>query len=440
MDGKHKYQIEKINWEKAKKSVLAIDKELYKIINELSVDDSYAIYKANYPYGTKIYEDGLFYLPVINSKTHTLPINDASIPQNIKNDLCYHDLPLGMITKGSFEVFRESSHRVFSLALRKKGLELGIWEMFAPTSPYTVTSGSRSLFLLPKIADALSHKKLRAYGVRSPQPRNLLDQWAIFKELIAHQNIANPWTCEILLFSSKWIETMKKDPAWLNFYHYTLKKAWDHTEASRTIVTYNAALERFSHILIQRRIKPSPYILETLKHLIFITVGAVPAFKPAGADNSPAPIDEILKTYLNVYGLKTYYPSMLYSDYLQRNEPDSVYYSLQLPISLEKLAGDRYSNSAKTDLIELIELTNSFIDELNNGVLGAGSHHIQALFSKTKFDFFHTDADPVLQVSPASQMAIDDRKLLYLPEGDYGERKFSDRCHFVKGCVRVSSE
>jgi hypothetical protein len=168
-----------------------------------------------------------------------------------------------------------------------------------------------------------------------------------------------------------------------------------------------------------------------------VASGLLPAFKPAGSDQSPAPVDALLKTYLEIYGLKTYYPSMMYSDYFSQNEGDYVYYSLQTPTSLHNLPKEKNNNSAKFILGEFVELMDWFLSELFNDKLGPGSHYLYDLFSKVKFDCFHSDADKERDILSANQLVEDDKRLLYLP-GDYGDRKFCERSSFTRGCIRVS--
>ena len=89
-----------------------------------------------------------------------------------------------MITENSVEVFREIDERVFSVALSgpNTGMEIGIVEVFGSTAGYTVTSGARSLYMIPRISKASAHKKLRReFGISSPPPKHLIDHWHIFK-------------------------------------------------------------------------------------------------------------------------------------------------------------------------------------------------------------------------------------------------------------------
>lgn len=429
--------IEELHWDQARDDVYKSDPAFAKIVDDLSPNKDFTLLKISYPFGAVIYQDGTFYLPTKDGFT---PMTDKKIPSHIRASLSYSTVPLGFVIENSFEVFREFDDRIFSLAYRTSGLELGIWESFAPGSPFTVTAGSRSLMMLPKISDVTSHKKLKRYGLRSQVPNKSFDQWHVYTELANNSNFHQPWALSFLLFTDKWIEKMKKDPSWIKFESFVMKKFISHTEPARVRVTYDSIWEAFANILQRRRIKPNPYIIDTFKHLISIATGILPAFKAVHKNQKPGPVDELMKIYLEEYGLKTYYPSMMYSDYFNHSDNDSAYYSLQVPTCHDSTSSNRRSTSVRTDLFELVELLDNFTLELTNGNLGAGSSYIFDLFSKIQFDFFHSEEDKDRGVHPPQDIGKEDKNLLYLPEGKFGNREFCDRSSFVRGCVRISKK
>jgi len=129
---------------------------------------SYPILKVTYPFGTKIFEKGVFYLPTTDKQA--IAITDSSIPTRIQQQLAYSSLPMGIILEHGTEVYSKSEDRVFSLVYFAHGFNLGIWEFFDTASPFSVSAGARSLFMLPKITNASGHRRLSKYDVGFPAP------------------------------------------------------------------------------------------------------------------------------------------------------------------------------------------------------------------------------------------------------------------------------
>lgn len=437
MTVKYTSEMAELTWSEARDEVVKSDPQFANIVDDLSPNKNFTLLKVSYPFGTTIYKNGTFYLP---TQDGFASLHDQQIPSYIRTGLSYSPVPLGFVVENSFEVFREFDHYIYSLAYRSKGLELGIWETFAPSSPFTVTAGSRSLIMLPKISDMASHKKLRRYKLRSQVPINPFDQWHVYTELANNCNFQQPWSLSLLLFTDKWINKMKNDPAWIRFENFVMKKFLEHTEPMRFKLAYDAIWEVFATILQKKRIKPNPYIIDTFKHLISIATGILPAFKAANSEQHPGPVNELMKIYLEDYGLKTYYPSMMYADYFNRSNDQDVYYSLQIPTCNDSTSSNRRSTTVRTDLFELVELLDYFTTELTCGNLGAGSDNILDLFSKIQFDFFHSEDDKDRGVHSPQDMDKEDQNLLYLPKGKYGKREFCNRSSFVRGCVRISNK
>ena len=202
--------IEEITWKEARKLAAKGCQELMQIIDELNLDDSFTLIKVRYPFGTLIVQNDVLHLPVSN--TMTVPINDSKIDKRWQGKLGYRSIPMGMITENSLEIYRELDEKVFSVALSgpNTGLEIGIVEVFGSTAAYTVSSGARSLYMIPRISKKAAHKKLnRAYGVTSPAPKRLIDHWEIFKELYASPNFKTSWDCELLFLTKTWADQMQ---------------------------------------------------------------------------------------------------------------------------------------------------------------------------------------------------------------------------------------
>lgn len=438
--------IKGLTWNEIKEDIKPIDKKLYNIIEGIAPDDSYKLYKVQYSYGVIIYDKGTFYLPASKNQYQPLKTNNSIFTKNLKSDLGYQAIPLGLLLNKCFEVYSIIEDEIFPLAFRRPGLELGIWETFAPSSPYTVSAGSRNIFLLPKISEASGHRKLRPLGVTKPKPIRAHKQWDIFKQLANHHNFSEDWTCEILFFSKEWINSMKEDPDWVYFYNYVMQKGWQHislnslSDPLKTQLVHDSVWDNFLAFLNKKNIPhPSNLTALTFKHLIAISSGVLPALKPlkAGDYKVCGPMTEIVKIYLKTYGLKQHIPTILHTDYLDPSTKDPVYYSLALPTSQKAASQSHKINSLKKELSELITLIDRFMEALSANKLGDSGEHLRSLFSHIQLDGFHVDHDIDYGIYPVEDLAKEDPNLLYSPF-NMKDKTFCKTSAFVKGLIRIS--
>lgn len=431
--------IEKLYWQDIR-SYISGEPELIEIIDALEPDENYPLFKLSYPFGAKIFERGLFHLPDRNTG-ETIPITDMRIPHEIRQQLGYQALPIGILSgNGGIEVFSELEDRVFSLAYFSEGINLGIWEAFAPPTPFTVTAGARSLFMLPKTMDADGYKRLKQrFKITAPLSNNLFDQWQIFKQIIHHPNFNEPWHCDIFFLSSAWVKDIQTSSKLQPLYNFLLEKVWGHTEYSRNKMMFDMVWESFSRVLTKKRIKPSSHIIDTLKHLVFVATGALPAFSPV-SNNKAAPVDQLLKVYLEDYELKTYAPSLMQPRHFSIAVDRPVYYSLQVPTYLESMPKYRSPHSARADLSDFIELMDSFMLEfMRNHLEDESLRPIYDILSVIQFDYFHSEAEQEVGIYSSQDLSLEDSRFLYMPLG-YDKRPFCYRSAFARGCIRVSKK
>lgn len=425
-------------WEEVEDTVKTCEPELHSIISKLSPDEKFPILKVIYPFGVKIFEKGVFYLPTVDRKV--IAITDENVPAKIKQQLGYNSLPLGVPLNHGVEVYAELEDRVFSLAYFNTGLSLGVWETFAPASPFSVSAGARSIFMLPKITNAEGHRRLGKYDVGFPAPLKTFDQYAVFAKIANHKNFAQPWTCEVLFFTLVWMRKIREDSKWKDFQNFLFRRIWQHANYSRNKMFLDIMWENFSRFLTKKRIKPNTHLVDTVKHLIFVAVGILPAFSPA-TDNQAAPIDGLLKVYLDEYGLKTHAPTMMQPHHFSlKKSNDCVYYSMQVPAYLESIPQFRLSTSTRTDLSELIALMDLFTRELLNFNLHREDvPNIYENLRNIQFDYFHSESNVDNGIYSSIDLAAEDKKLLYMPKG-YTVRPFCEKSSFARGCIKISNK
>lgn len=427
--------IQEITWQEARQES-GIEPEFKKIVDEISPHNDFTLFKVRYPFGQNIFKDNVFYLP--NDKGISIPIIDSSIANNIRAQLSYNILPLGMIIKNGVEVFREIEDKVFCVAFYSNGLDIGIWEHFNWSTPYTVSAGARSLYMLPSISDISSHKRLKKeFGIIVPPPKRLYDHWRVFTELASSPNFSVKWFCEVLFLTDKWLEKIKNDIAWIKLDRYLWQKGWQHSGYGRRKAILDIAWEEISRSISNKYIKADPHAIDTLKHLIFIGTGTVPASAPAIGRNEAGPLKEIQIIYETIYGLENIATIMQPSSLVLGNSKP-VYYSMSLRTLLETAPKARKTATVIDNMRELQELLNHFIDHGYWSKLRIAAEPLHKIINNLNFSSFHGEMYAYgITIRPSTEMPEQDSDLLYDPYNK-GKRVFASNSSFLKGCVRIS--
>lgn len=155
--------------------------ELADVINEISPPDDHSLYIAEYPYGALILDKGIF--QVINERNCLVPLIHESISNSVKEDLTYTGtMPMGMVSKNSIETFFFSKKRnkpSSSTLFTQKGF-IALWCALEENQTYqagpiwNVSSGARTICMLPKITDKIGYKRLNLkYQLKITPPQSL---------------------------------------------------------------------------------------------------------------------------------------------------------------------------------------------------------------------------------------------------------------------------
>ena len=436
--------IETLTWKDVREDILKVNPKLATVIDDIDPGKEYLLYRVKYPFGSKIIDEGTFCLP--NSSGQLLPISHPSIAEPIRKALQYSNVPLGLIQKKATEVYFETTDRIFPLRLFNPGVILGLWESLDPLPSYhsrkiwTVSSGARSTFLLPKIADASCFKHLRQkYHFRINSTKEFSQHWKLFNTIAKHHSFPE-WHTEILFFSNKWAET-RSNKCMQPFRNFLLEQAWFLSRHARNASTFSIVWGLFVRFLTNQGIKPNTYLMDSLIHLLAIASGTFPGFKPSDNSRISGPYPEIQKAILDDYGLKTYVPTIMRPSNFSINQPnEKVYYSLQYPTLLETFPKTRNPYSVLSDLRELKKLIEDFTEAASSGYLRIEDTSFYDLLDKIKFDYFHSDSDGAEDIRSTKVMPKEDAGLIYMPKGNYGKRRFSETNSFVRGCIRISTK
>ena len=401
--------IEKVTWDSARKRVAAVHPTLAKAIDALSPGKDMPLYRMTYPYGASLLDQGVWSVSA----------------QAVASELQYAvgGMPMALVLTGAAELFLSLPDRVSPWCLLKPG------ELFPPVVPVKalqMTAGARSLFFVPHISDAYHHKNLlRDFSLRMPAPKELLQQWHLFKALVAHPANACDWQLSLLCFPDAWVKRIHHDPAWQSVQQLLFMQTWQKSLYQREQVFYHLAL---SCVQATQHGKPNPYLIDTFKHLLAITAGAVPGFSVA-MDDSCAPVNLLQQIYVRSYGLRKYAPTMMQPSVFSMQQEMPVYYSLQVPTTVEFSPKSRKASNTLNDLRELQQLTQAFMADIQqqNSILYETS--MAASLQQVRFDFFHSKPDP------HDQVQLTDTLPQYDP--DLFSAEFAKVGTFMRGCIRI---
>ena len=428
--------MEELTWQQVRQDVANSSQELSSIIDEISPSKKYTVLKVRYPFGSKVLENVEFYLP--NEHGYSVPINDPCISSQVRQQLSYSPVPLCITVKNKIEIFREIDGKIFSLAFYGGDMDTGIWEHFGWTTPYSITAGARSLYMIPKISEVSKHKKLKkTFNVSAHPPQKPYEHWKVFTQIANSKNFTSPWFYEAIVLTDKWVDKIKNDLAWYKLQRYLWQKSWQHSGYARRKSILDIVWDVFSRSISSKNIKVNPYIIDTLKHLIFIGTSTVPGSIPAVNDEA-GPIKTLQMIYEDCYGLEKYVPTIMQPAYFDLSQPRPVYYSLQVPSLLEPIPKSKKFSSTMDNIRELEELFNHFKKEVIWPKLNIHENvSLDNIISKLHLDFFHDKMFAYgTNIRPTLEMPKTDPALAYDPNSNK-KRFFADTGSFLRGCVRI---
>ncbi|OAI48514.1 hypothetical protein AYO45_04750 [Gammaproteobacteria bacterium SCGC AG-212-F23] len=420
--------------------------ELVNMVDQLKPNKKLTIIKARYPYGAKIINQGVLQLPTFNGEL--ISLNESKISQQLKNKLSYSPIPLALSINKGCEVYLENSENTIPLNLLPPNNLFGLFETVATmcnitTKPiWSVLSGARSLFMLPKISDQVGYSRIRRkLDVSLNTPQSLKEHFNVFQAIYDNSSSKKDWYCDIIFFTNDWFRQDTTNSRWLVFYNYLFKLA----NAQRIRSPYNvdnmaliySLWENFLFTISSRNLKPRPYIVNTIKYLIEIAVGMRPGFCTIENEQNFAPCELLQDTYINIYGLKKYAPTLFFPQYLSKdNNIKSVYYSLSHPILLEGIPKSRGKQDIISDMREIKYLLNILSVAVKNDKINLPNQ--RNLLDNIKYDFFHNGIDIFNEIRSSKEVLLFDPNLTSYNYKKFSHKEFCSTSPFFSGCISIS--
>ncbi|GJM07632.1 MAG: hypothetical protein DHS20C10_13660 [marine bacterium B5-7] len=436
-------EFRRVTWLDVREKIHAVNPELATIIDALSPSHQYPLYLAKYPYGHEIVKRGKFMVP--NPQGQQVPLDHSSVDKTVQNDLGYNLMsnPVSLILSKSVEISLTDSDRTVLLlsGLVKTGTLIGTGRILSEDKPYqpaflwNITAGARSIFLLPKVANASGFLRLKnTYNLSSEKPKNIFDHWKIFKEISAENNHSNAmWDSEILYFSKHWFDSLL-DSAWKDFYIYLLRS---HNKFSSYWLCEPVWSLIYSLIKKKLSLKPDAFIFHTVKHLISIAAGGASAFAPA-VDDIDAPISLIQKAFVETYRLTNYNPIVMtpasFDMYDKQAKP--VYYSLQFPNLLDFSPKSSESETIVSELYKVLSLLEKCLCEIEYGGLNITGTPMHDVAKRVDFTGYHPRPGGYRKIQHPQDIATDDMR--FYGETSFSENNFPENASFFKGVISLS--
>lgn len=430
------FEFEETCWEDMRDEVYKLNPELAKICDEINPGREHSLLKIHYPYGATIVDKGEFHLP--STTGELISLQDDRVPSTIKKKLGYSPIPLSFLLQNDIEVFVDAhDHRIISLNFLNPGDLFGVFESInylvdTSSDPiWSLTAGARSVFMIPRITDKIGHNRIRKeFGIQASEPpSDLSSQWEVFKNVYESSGGIKCWHNTVLVFTESWFGN-DNDVSWLKFQKYLFKLCWSQLQLFRDAAEFSLLWSLFGDEISNRSLKPRPYLVDTLKHLVSIANGAGVAFKPAITETA-LPVSLIQKAYVDFYNLKTYIPTLMQPCKLA-GENTKVYYSLTLPTVLESTPYVRNAPSLIEDERDIKRLMDTLIRTIKK------SSNLINPIKHVKYDFFHSDIDQYGEILSSRHIAEEDAAFSSSGSKQFKDRTFCATSPFFRGCIRIS--
>lgn len=433
--------VERHSWHDMAALVEKLNPRIAQIINELGIDDDFSLYKVRYPFGQKLLDKGVLQLPTPDGQF--LPVHHEKINPQLQKDLHYiKGMPVGLVLNRELEMFISINNRTTPFSMMSPGKIFGLWAVLDPNiscergNMWNITAGARSIFMLPKLTDGASHKRLqRMCGILAPAPKGLLDHWEVFKELVNFRSVSEKecWYTEVLYFSRQWVER-QSEALWQELRLFFYQCSWEATASWRNQFIYDI---EFYTALENHNLKPDPYLVDTARHMLGISVCTQTGFGVACNDNA-APVSFLQKVYTDVYNLP-YAPTLMLPTYIRNANQQPVYYSLHHPTIGGFSPKGRKLASKKYNLKEIKYILQKMLEEFlhNRFELGESPVSLHNITQNVNYRYFHSELDQFGEIEQAAQIVNLDH-VLNSHLNNYPEHDFCDTSSFLCGVIQLS--
>ncbi|MDF2939676.1 MAG: hypothetical protein K0R66_318 [Gammaproteobacteria bacterium] len=443
-------KLEKLYWRDVKADFFKLNQELASIIDKLNPPDDCFFYKAVYPYGDLILQKGVFQLPSFNGRKHRLA--DPEVPDEIKKEIGYNqgNYPALLVLDHPIELFITINNISIPYFLLRPGDIMGLGYVMkdAPSnelqlsnhgnSVWSMSSGARSTFLLPKICYSSSHKRLeKKLNVVMKKPLEIFDHWEVFR--VISSKLGSDWNSTVLFFSKNWFK-YAHTPEWVTFklymyqtYTHKLRNYWNN------LMSINIGL---TQIHLEENLKPTLRIIDILRNIFAVANGDSLGFQPA-IDDSLLPASIIQDAYINLYKLPDYYPTIMQPAYYSALDKKPVYTSVNM-MSIDNLY-DVLKVHSDAQLMEEVRYTYQKYAEVlrsDKASVDSDATYLSEVAKNRNVEFFHylryKDNPRYSEIDLIDVKEIPRLDPRFITDKYPNNQELAHAGTFIKACIKIS--
>ncbi len=434
--------IELVKWGEIAEQFQSFFPDIAVHLDRLLKKNTACFYRARYPFGAEIVTQGKLQVPYQGRLTS---IDSEELPTTLFEHLNYTTtaLPVCAVVKGFVESHINLPSHLIPLRILKPGTLFALNNIFQlersshiVDRAYTYTSGARSLLILPKVSHEQYNERLaRAYTIDPAVlcPKTFFDQWSLFKELVNAPEFQTDWESEIIIFTKEVFDLIQED---VGIKFAFLSRLWTHSIFSQNQVMYDLVWSIFAENL-KNSLKNTPFVIETVKHIIKLAMSETPGYIPACSDVQ-GPVQGLMDIFLNVYRIRYYLPIFMELSYYNKHDP--IYYSLQKHTFLCHIPQKANANRTIDELLAIKELLESFKTQVleNAFPISLGNTILYKTLEEVEFEFFHPQGGDGLN-SDVDMIVADDPRFMHPFSASNIDKDlvFPRHSLFFNGCIRI---
>lgn len=433
-------------WAKVRERVHKVAPEFAALVDDVNPGKDMPLFLAYYSYGRSKGDTSNVILPRMDDGDYRLTKNEA--PKEVFKYLGYgsDSAPFTMVLEKTSEMFTDiKDQQVTSPRIvYQPGDFFPLSRFFtthqrrySPNAILTGTAGARSVFLLPEIGSLSHHAHLqRDFGIQSAPIKLLHEHHALFKELANHTLVNCDWKSCLLMFSEKFLQSIIKEKKWLPIKDYILQYGWNKTDYDRCQFYYDVI---FSTIQRKRNLRPNPFVLDTVKHILKISLGVIPGFSPLTTDDL-LPLTILQEIFIESYGLKHTPTIMGPQHYIFEKDKHPTYFSLQYASPDIFAPTSRTSSSTVFEIRELAHVIEVLQQELSRDDSLCADTVFKDLMRTLEFSYYHNRPDQHRVMRLSKELETLDPRFQRMPtKYKTQQAAFASDSKFFRGCVAISN-
>lgn len=433
--------LEILSWKEVRQEVQNCSPAVSKALSMIPGIDPLKCVVAQYSFGQALISDGQAFFPTENYLTVNL--QDPSVPSQVRELLDYPwtNYPAALLLSKQIDAHFKLGTHLASAKILNPGawintssfLKANVLNL-AGESGVDFSVGASSLFMLPKVSHDASNQRMckKLHLSDSPPPKTLCEQSHLFKKIASSSQFTSPWRASVLIFGNKLMEKIEEHlPTKMVLMSQSLMQLQNHRDFGLLDVLW---------ALFENRRESSatlpPIVMETAKHLILLVLSKLPGFAPA-VDESAAPVQEFIRTYLDGYKIRYYMPVFMQPAYFEEGRP--IYYSLQKPSFLYPFFVDNNSSRTINVMNGIAEVMSQFREYIlsERCPISVERSPLLAALESAQIDYYHPQGEGKIK-SGLDQLVSEDPRFTFIFNKLKRENLgFPIYSVFFNGCIRL---